>query len=130
MAIDLRELVPTTLLGDSVIRSLVVDRVYQFGTVPTSPARPYLVVKLGLQVPEPRWRGGPTERPFQVWAHDDVGDYNKIDLLLDRCKVLLPALPNTGDFLEIRFIDMTQDLDDLALGDILRYTRFRASFSS
>lgn len=131
MASDLRAAVVQALLNDSSLQMIFGDRWYQFSAVPDEPPpeRPYGVVKMGIENPLADWRSGPTDRMFQTWFHDKPGDYSRIDFAVERSKTVLELLPNSGQFVECRFLDASQDLEDPALGTILRYCRYQFAMS-
>lgn len=120
-----RELITQALIADQYIDDDVDDRVYQYNSVPDPVMKPYIVVKFGVESAEPGWRAGPTQRPIQVWVHDDPGDFSRIDRVLQRTKTVLQSLPNKDEFLELRFVDTSRDLDDTALGVITKYSTYQ-----
>lgn len=140
MDFNLRELIVQSLLTNSDIALLVDDRVYQAGAVGNEPGRadstyveklPYISIRMSL-LSEAAELGGtdfatlPKRRNFQVWVHDSIGDYSRIDTILELAEKVLTHLPNRGDFFCNHFIEVSQDQVDDILNHAVRFARFQA----
>ena len=66
---------------------------------------------------------------FQIYIHDQPGDYTLIDALVkELINLLNEAVGEEGTYqiVRVRFLEVSGDLDDDTLGTILRYVRFVA----
>ena len=134
MATDLRAIIFQALRADPEIAAIVGDRIYQRGSwgddgTPPTQDVPYLVYQMSDEA-----QSGPsilnaTRRYFAVWAHDEIGDYYRIDALLDQIKIALTTEPQQGKYMETRFLLKSPDLYDDMLKHIVRYGRFYATLT-
>ena len=118
----IRETLYEALSGSSEIQAIVDDRVFsQYETVP---AAPFLVIRLSNSLAE---RPIPAEKGFiHIWAHDVPGDYTIIDQLLKEARLVLEALPNEGELIQIVWLECSSDLPlDPETGVIAKYARFQ-----
>lgn len=123
--IDVRMKIYQELINSSVIQ-YTDDRIFQANSLygPTT-KKPFLVLRMGLSSVE-QYVTGTQSTYFQLWAHDDPGDYHQIDQILSEARAaLLRASPETG-FFEFRYFETSQDFMDDLLGTILRFSRFQA----
>jgi hypothetical protein len=130
---DVRKLAYQAMRHDSELHEIVGERIYQRGSlpdgIPPTAEVPYLVYNLGVTAGHGPRALRATRPTIQVWAHDKVGDYFRIDAALDRVKIVLEAVEHQGTFLEIRFAESSPDLWDDLLKHIVRYSRFQAALT-
>lgn len=70
---------------------------------------------------------GPTKQFFQIYIHDEPGDYDRIDRLVQAIKKSLNLTQDKdAGVITIQHIETSRDLDDDTLGTIFRYLRFEA----
>lgn len=134
MAFELRALVYDLLRTDLDLQDIVGKEIYQRSGMsqneaPTK-ARPFMVYELGSDSPT-----GPTAiraraATVTVWMHDRMGDYTQIDEGLSLVKRTFEAAEHQGQFLELRYLGRSPDLEDLDLKTICRYVRFNATLTS
>lgn len=102
------------------------------------PDRPFIVIEVGIADPYEGTReyavGGPDAGPrvamaqrITIWVHNEPGDYEKVDTLMAAIKTrLLSAPPSVPDrILEARFVQESEDLPDVGLGTITRFSRWQ-----
>lgn len=107
-------------------------RLYQGGSLTERPdVTPFLVYRIGIQSPVRLGGGTPAElledpkRQFaQVWAHDEGGDYDRIDAGLEAVKAALVGSEPDSTVMECRWIETSRDLRDIDFGTITRYHRY------
>lgn len=132
MATDLRAIIFEAIRADAQIAEMVGDRIVQRGSwdpedsTVTPLETPYLVYSMSDEAPTGPSAMNATRRYLMVWAHDLPGDYYRIDVILDRVKEVLHAVPHGGQFYEVRFLLKSPDLFDDLLKHIVRYSRFYA----
>lgn len=88
--------------------------------------RPHLILRMGTKEPG---IGAVNRRDLGVWAHDDPGDYDLIDGILNRVREVLTALEarRTDDGKWISCVQWTGDSDDAyddGPGTIVRTSNF------
>lgn len=116
----MRDIIFSRLSDSAPLQALVADRIYPVNMEDVKPPVPYLVYRIGIAVP----RIVPAKSAnFQVWAHDDRGDYSVIDNLLSLVKDTLIS-EGDPDYFAIRWLDDSEDLFDDASVTITRYSRF------
>lgn len=116
----MREEIYSLLTGSAPLVDLVSYRIYPVNVQDTKPPVPYIVYKIGVSTP----RIVPAQSSnFQVWAHDDRGDYAVIDQILSEVKKALITEENPNYF-AIRWLDDSEDLYDESSVTITRYSRF------
>jgi Protein of unknown function (DUF3168) len=127
---DVRKLVFQALRHDSELATFVGERIYQRGSlvdgIPPTVETPYIVYHFSNEGVEGPTALRATNRTVQVWAHDTIGDYFRIDAILDRVKIVLEAEEHRETFMEIRFAEKSPDLWDDLLKHLVRYSRFQA----
>ena len=128
---DLRKLVFQALRHDSELETFIGNRIYQRGSLidgipPDDNTLPYLVYHFSNEGGKGPSAIRATTRTVQVWAHDEVGDYFRIDAILDRVKIVLEAEEHRQHFMELRFAEKSPDLWDDLLKHLVRYSRFQA----
>ena len=136
MGYDLRALVAKRLISYPKLVALIPEQaMYQrSGMLKEAPPteRPFLIYHFGTELTE---RGvesqdrRPTRRTVQVWVHDTIGDYYRIDQALDEVRDALVAAPSESSFLELRFIERSPDFLDPELHTITRWSRFTATLT-
>lgn len=88
----MRAVVRTAILADATLASLgVTPEGVLTGDIDTPEPRPFLNLKWGTTTPAPF--GGAAQRTtLAIWVHDVPNDYEKIDAICRRLRVLLPSL--------------------------------------
>lgn len=136
MGFDLRTKVASLLTADAPLAQLIpAEAMFQrTGMLMESPPndRPFLVYHFGQEIPELGVESQdqhPTRRHVQVWVHDVIGDYFRIDQALDRVRHAFEVANVEGTFLELRFVERSQDLLDPELHTITRWSRFTATLT-
>lgn len=117
-----------TLLNDGPLSAVVADRVIQGGGLRDANVTvPFIVYHLGNDTDENLAESGPAPHRqfFQVYVHDDSGDYTRIDNIGYLVKNALRNGTDRGDILTIRYLETSQDLSDETLNTIFRYLRFQ-----
>jgi hypothetical protein len=133
LPVDLRRKITQALLADPFLQTMVGDRVFQrMGVdeleVPPS-VKPFIVYHFGSEIAGYPSALHGSERTFQVWVHDDPGDYWKIDQILDQAKIVLEAIEPENGLCEFRYFDKGPDLYDNVLKTIMRFSRFTATLT-
>lgn len=79
------------IIGDSTLVDLgVIPEGVLSGDVDTPQARPFLNLKWGTVTPA---LGGVVfQTTLDIWVHDKPNDYDRINEIIDRLRVLLPSL--------------------------------------
>lgn len=99
-------------------------------TGPDNPGTPFVVLRWGLE----DMAGSPTGARgavfLDVWAHDDTGDYGRIDAILDRCRaILLPLTHLAGadgyTLTAVNYLGKSGDLYDDGFQTATRYATYR-----
>jgi hypothetical protein len=110
--------------------SVFGERVYEGESLTTTPrVKPFMTYNIGNSTDEqlsdePR---GPERQFFQIYIHDEGGDYTQIDdaVLALRQQLEGASDPNSG-IVHVYYLETSRDLDDSTMGTILRYVRFQA----
>lgn len=124
-----RAFVYDTLSTFPGLAPLVQDRIFQQGSVLTAQTvKPYLVFTMGNNTDEgysdlDSFR--PARQFFQVFIHDEVGDYARIDEIVKQLKQAFLAAPVSGDVCGVQYLETSADHDDPTLASIMRYVRFQ-----
>jgi hypothetical protein len=135
MAYDLRLRITDLMIEDPKLDHLLHEQVYQrSGMLKEQPPklRPFVVYHLGSEVPEGTMSSAdqrPTRRNVQIWVHDILGDYARIDEILDRIRTVFEEAQPDGTLLELRFIERSIDLLDPEMHTITRFSRFQATLT-
>lgn len=130
---SLRGWVVSRLENDANIIAIVpIDRIMSSGAVglpntPTEePARPFIVVRGNAD--ENRINAARSQR-FQVWVHDNVGSYVRIENLLEMVRAALePTMPHTVGSTRVTSVEWEGGSDDLfddTFGTGTRFAQFR-----
>lgn len=122
-----REILYQELIVWPQFSELVDDRFFQAVVVETAPAeKPFAMYTMSTEGVSGQYVLRAKDRNFQIWAHDEGGDYSRIDKILEAAReALLRVDPELG-FLEFRWISRSPDLADPALGTICRFDRWMA----
>lgn len=93
----MRAVIRAAIIGDATLQSLgVVDGGVLSGDIDTPEPRPLLNLKWGTTTPAPF--GGVAQRTtLAIWVHDEPNDYERIDSICRRLRVLLPSLMGLQD---------------------------------
>lgn len=133
----LRSFVFSLLTTDTTLNSLGIDANSVFTThgVDTPQVRPMLILRWGIT--ENVLNHSPMgARSLQVWAHDEPGDYERIDQILRRVRTLLTTVSaeNAGSpdewVSEIRWERFSDDLSDEDAVTIARNSDFTITGSA
>lgn len=70
---------------------------------------------------------GPERQFFQIYIHDEGGDYTRIDDAVWLLRQILEGA-SSADYgiLQVYHLETSRDLDDSTMNTILRYVRFQA----
>ena len=103
------------------------NTVFQSNTVDDPPTRPFVIMRWGIKTSTFDIHG---PQSLDIWAHDDRGDYSRIDSILHRAEVLLlNAAHLVGDdgytLTSAEFVSCSEDLYDDGYQTITRYATFR-----
>jgi hypothetical protein len=114
-------------LANSGVTVYVADRIIQANSIFTPPKeKPFLVIRIGTTNPATPYQAGGVETYFQIWAHDDPGDYHVIDLVLAEVKKALLSAAREPGFYEFRYLETSEDMEDDAMSTLVRYCRYQA----
>jgi hypothetical protein len=116
------------LVNDPELLASHGGRVYQSSAMLTAKVRkPFMVYHIGNDTSEMLTDTHPAHRIFfQVYIHDEPGDYVRIDDLGDRTKELLAGRVSAQDNIQLtRFLERSQDLKDETFNTIFNYLRFQ-----
>ena len=124
-----RQFVYNVMTGYAPLTALVGTRVMQQGSLLSAQTvKPYLVYRMGNNTDE-GMADPDSKRPgrqfFQVYIHDEVGDYTRIDDIVKHLKDAFLAAQPSGDVCGIQYLETSGDLDDPTLESIMRYARFQ-----
>lgn len=118
------------LWNSAPITSIVPqDFIFGSGSMLGVPAiKPFLVIAFGPENPEVRDGDLPaaTSRQMTLYAHDEPGDYSRIETILRLCRVALcgPVADGVGGIL-VEWQGDSIDLADDAFKTIMRSAEFR-----
>jgi len=122
---DLRMKIYQELIN-SQVTEFCDDRVFQVNSVFTPPAkRPFVVIRMAIALSDKRPIGSVFTN-FQLWAHDEPGDYAQIDQIHAAAKTALLSTSREQGFYEFRWIETGQDMEDDNLATIMRLARYQA----
>lgn len=142
----MREVVWDALRGDTVLNGLGIAadgaNIHQADSVDTLTIKPALVLRWGditggVNTPEPigertatTWQGAGAQT-LQVWAHDKVGDFDRIDKILTRVRTVLSGLVAVQGItaghtlIQADWMGDSQDFRDDGYGTITRHSDWR-----
>lgn len=64
---------------------------------------------------------------FQIWLHDEGGDYSVIDAMIPVVKkLLINASSKEHNVMGVRWLETSQEFSDNTMNTIFRYIRFQA----
>lgn len=124
----MRAVIRAAITGDSQLQAQgVIEEGVLSGDIDTPEPRPFLNLKWGATNPAPF--GGAAQRTtLAVWVHDDPNDYERIDVICRRLRVLLPSLvgmQDTADYVsQVSWDGDGQDLKDDGHRTITRVANF------
>lgn len=135
----IREIVWNALRFDGTLNGLGIrsdgSNIHQADSVDALPVKPALVVRWG-DITQPvgerqiSWQGAGTQT-LQVWAHDEIGDFDRIDQILTRIRSVLSGLvavqgSSPGNTLiQCDWTGDSQDLRDDGYNTITRHSDWR-----
>ena len=119
-----------TLSNDLDLQELFGDRFYQGESMLSSVVqKPFLVYTIGnaTDVLLSEDMNSPERQFFQIYIHDDGGDYTRIDqgIKLVKDKLRHQQAAEAG-IIDIIYLETSRDLDDTTLNTLFRYIRFQA----
>jgi hypothetical protein len=131
---DLRALVFRAICDDPAIAAAVGERIVQRGSwdeggIAAPTELPYIVYSMSDESVTGPSAMHATRRYLMVWAHDDLGDYFRIDQILDQVKEVLTSVEHQDSFMDIRFLGKSPDLYDDIQKHLVRYSRFYATLT-
>lgn len=93
----MRAVVRAAIIADEVlIAQGVIPEGVLTGDIDTPEPRPFLNLKWGTSTPAP-FGGAAMRTTLAVWVHDTPNDYERIDAICRRLRVLLPSLVGLQD---------------------------------
>lgn len=93
----MRAAIRLAIVGDSQLQALgVISSGVLSGDIDTPEARPFLNLKWGTTNPAP-FGGAAQQSTLTIWVHDEPNDYERIDAICRRLRVLLPSLVGMQD---------------------------------
>jgi hypothetical protein len=122
----MRALVMGAITADAPLMALGITENLSFAVdVDTPQGRPFLQLRWGTNNPG---LDRVTRRFLVVWVHDQPGDSGRIDSVISRLKVLLPALEGssngTGHIVAVEWTGDSEDLVDDGHRTIARTSSF------
>lgn len=128
-----REFIYGTMANSPVINTLVGERIFQQGSLLTAQIeKPYLVYTVGNNTDEGMSDPDsfqPARQFFQVYVHDEVGDYSRIDNIVMNLKLAFLTATLTDDVCGVQYLEASRDLDDPTTESIMRYVRFQLAMA-
>jgi len=92
----MRAVIRSAIIGDATLQSLgVVASGVLTGDIDTPEPRPFLNLKWG--VTNPGVKNVSQRTVLAIWVHDSGNDYERIDAICRRLRVLLPSLLGLQD---------------------------------
>lgn len=93
----MRAVIRAAIIADSTLTTLgVVPEGVLTGDIDTPEPRPFLNLKWGTTNPAP-FGGSAMRTTLAIWVHDSPNDYERIDAICRRLRVLLPSLLGLQD---------------------------------
>ena len=129
----MRAVIRSAIIGDATLQSLgVVASGVLAGDVDTPEPRPFLNLKWGTTNPAPF--GGVAQRTvLGIWVHDQPNDYERIDAICRRLRILLPSLTGLQDLADyvsqVTWDNDGPDLKDEGHGTITRVSTYTVNGS-
>lgn len=118
-------------LGGSLELAIVgvpIGSIYGAGSLEGKPASmPFIVITFGEELADIRDDGVPTvaSQYMTLWAHDEPGDYLRIDAVLEACKLALVGQVAVPGGIVARWEGNSGDLSDDRYGTIVRNSEYR-----
>lgn len=124
-----RDFVYSVMASSAGVSSLVGDRIFQQGSLlHAQTIKPYIVYTMGNATDEGMDDPDnfmPARQYFQIYIHDEVGDYSRIDQVVEELKKAFTTAMPEGNVCGIQYLETSRDLDDPTLESIMRYVRFQ-----
>lgn len=122
----MRSLIYAAIIGDATLNGLGITGAASFAVdVDTPQTRPFLQLRWGRNDPG---LSVVTRRNLVIWAHDKPGDYGKIDSIIGRLRIILPALVGesngSGHLVDVEWTGDSEDLADDGHKTFTRNTSF------
>lgn len=134
----LRDFLFGQVVNDGTLNGLGItsDTAFTQHDVDTPQQRPFLTFHWGNT--NPGYEDIPfplvNERDFQVWIHDEPGDYTRIDDAIARVRTVLTGIvgadTGAGWVQEVHWLGDSDDLSDDEQGTITRFGEFRVTGSA
>lgn len=119
-----------TLSNDLDLQEIFGDRMFQGESMPSSVVtKPFLTYTIGnaTDVLLSEDDDTPERQFFQIYVHDEGGDYTRIDDAVALLKRKLRHRQSAeAGIIDIIYLETSRDLDDMTMNTILRYIRFQA----
>ena len=126
----MRAVIRSAITSDATLQSLgVVDSGVLSGDIDTPEPRPFLNLKWGTTTPAP-FGGTAFQDVLTIWVHDEPNDYDRINRIIKRLRVLLPSLVGLVDTEELDYVSQiawtgdSQDLKDDGHRTVVRQTSY------
>lgn len=104
------------------------ERIYQFGSVDSEPAKPFIVYRLSGRMANLTSRSARGPVRIEVWVHDVPGSYNLIEKTLDavedRFLAVLHEEVGEDRISQIGYDSRSPDLDDTGFRTICKMSSF------
>jgi hypothetical protein len=122
---DLRMKIYQELIN-SQVTEFCDDRIFQVNSIFTPPRKkPFVAIRMGIANAD-RYPVGSVFTTFQLWVHDEPGDYHQIDQIHAAAKFALLSASREPGFFEFRWVEAGQDMEDDNLNTIMRLARYQA----
>lgn len=125
----LRQWIFSTLTGHTDLTDIVGDRIWLATSLTDIPqTKPFLIYRLGIALGPLRGDGRTKalDRPLQLFAHDDVGDYQRLDDMLKMCRELLDGgSSKQHGVTACEWFEDSEDLRDDEFHTNVRYSRYQ-----
>lgn len=120
-------------LQDPAILAFVGDRTFLQGSLLSAQiAKPFVVYTMGNNTDEGMSDPDtfmPSRQFFQVYVHDELGDYARLDDLIQVVKEVFLGPPYAIGVCGVQYLETSRDLTDDALKTSMRYVRFQLATS-
>ncbi|PYS90478.1 MAG: hypothetical protein DMF62_04765 [Acidobacteria bacterium] len=119
------------MTGHAPLTAYVGSRIYESSRLQEVPTKPYIMYKMFVIQPEMMGDDVPKvyTQSFQVFVHDVVGDFLRIDEIIGVLKNLFLNASDKAEGVEItRWIDSSEDFKDPDMGTNTRFIRFRVLY--
>jgi hypothetical protein len=124
----MRAVIREAIITDAMLLSAgVTPEATLAGDIDTPAVMPFLNLKWGPTTPAP-FGGSAIQTTLTIWVHDKTGDYDRIDVICNRLRVLLPSLvglPDMYDYVsQVAWTGDSSDLQDDGHRTVVRQSNF------